>query len=141
MDNTVFLGSVNCEEDAFLRSFENCEYPNEKFKHADHIRLTWAYIRRLGMIGAEERIGASIHKFAASLGHPEKYHKTITRAWFRLVYAAYCTTPDITDFAKFIDSHSSLLDRTALLTFYSPERLSSEEARQRWLEPDLRPLP
>jgi hypothetical protein len=141
MDNGHFLGSANCEEDAFLRSFENCEYSNEKFKHADHIRLTWVYIRRLGVIGAEERIGASIYKFAASLGHPEKYHETITRAWFRLVYGAYCTTPDIADFAKFIASHLSLLDPKALLTFYSPERLFSEEARWRWLEPDLRPLP
>ena len=141
MDNTVVLGSANCDEDEFLRSFENCQYPNEKFKHADHIRLTWIYVRRLGVIGAEERIGGSICKFATSLGHPEKYHETITRAWFRLVYAAYCTTPDITDFAKFIASHSSLLDRRALLTFYSAERLSSEEARQRWVEPDVRPLP
>src|SRR5438270_6856740 len=112
MDDIVFLGSADWTEEAFVREFESCEYPNANFKHSDHIRLAWIYIRRFGTVEAEKRIGASIRKFAVSLGHAEKYHETITRAWFRLVNAAYRTTPNAAEFAGFIGFHPWLLERT-----------------------------
>jgi hypothetical protein len=139
--DSKFGGSVGLEEDEFIDRFERCEYPNEMFKHPDHIRLAWSYIRRFGADAAEIRIAVSIRRFAASLGHEEKYHETITRGWLRLVNAAYLTTPCASDFSQFIASHLWLLDRKALLGFYSEELLKSDAARSSWVEPDLRPLP
>ena len=141
MDGSMFGGSVGLEEDEFIDRFERCEYPNEMFKHSDHIRLAWSYIRRFGADAAEIRIGVSIRRFAASVGHKEKYHETMTRGWLRLVNAAYLTTPCASDFSQFITSHLWLLDRKALLGFYSEELLKSDAARSSWVEPDLRPLP
>jgi flavin reductase ActVB len=141
MEGMVIWGSVELDEEEFVRSFESCEYPNERFKHLDHIRLAWIYVRRFGVGEAENRIANAIRRFAVSLGHEEKYHQTLTKAWLRLVYAAYCATPATDDFGKFIGAHLWLAERNALGVFYSEQLLSSERARRGWIEPDLRSLP
>ena len=137
----VDLGSRSVGDEEFAGSFENCEYPNGMFKHADHIRLAWLYVGRFGRVGAEERITHSIRRFAASLGHEEKYHQTMTLAWLRLVHVACCASPELTDFETFIGSHLWLNDKKALNAFYSEELLLSERARLSWVEPDRHPLP
>lgn len=141
MDRPLAWGSAGLDDDSFVDSFERCEYPNERFRHADHIRLAWIYIRRFGVGAAEERITAAIRRFAASLGHEEKFHATITCAWVRLVYVAYCATPDTEDFGRFLTSHLWLCEKSSMYAFYSQERLASAQARQGWVEPDLRTLP
>lgn len=133
-------GSAGVEEESFIRSFEACQYPPDQFRHLDHVRLVWIYIRRWGAKTAEDRIARSIYRFALSLGHPEKYHATITIAWMRLVYSAYCSTPDIEDFERFISSHTWLADKRTIHRFYSESLLSSPQARQHWIEPDIQPL-
>ena len=141
MNDSVNYGSVGWDEDAFVGAFEACQYPAEKFRHADHIRLAWIYIRRYGVEGAEERIRTSIRNFANSVGHAPKYHETMTRAWLRLVYAAYAATPEVTEYVAFVSQHPTLLDKNALTPFYSPQVLASDEARHNWIPPDLKPLP
>ena len=141
MDGPIVWGSASLDEDSFVRSFEICDYPNESFKHADHIRLAWIYIRRFGLQAAQDRMAASIRRFALRLGHEEKYHETMTRAWMCLVYAAHCTTPSTDDFDQFIASHLWLADKRALSAFYSETLLASGQARRHWMEPDLRNLP
>ena len=138
---TVNYGSADCDEDSFVQSFEACEYPAEKFRHADHIRLAWIYIRRYGLEKAEERIRTSIRNFASSVGHAPKYHETMTRAWLRLVHAALVGTPDAADFVQFVTQNPLLLNKKALSCFYSPQVLASDNARHNWVTPDLKPLP
>ena len=141
MDATPVWGSMGLDEDDFVRRFEACEYPNGQFRHADHVRLAWIYIRRGGLAEAERRMDASIRRFAIGLGHEEKYHATITKAWVRLVYLAYRATPLTRDFATFLGRHLWLADKNALRAFYSPALLGSIEARRQWAEPDVVDLP
>src|SRR5258708_4242913 len=141
MDKTLVWGSADLEEDDFVRSFESCKYPNEKFRHTDHIRLAWIYIRRFGIREGEDGMAASIRRFAISVGHEEKYHATITKAWTRLIYVAYRTTPVLHDFHKFLSSHLWLAEKNSLHAFYSQTLLASVEARQDWVEPDVQNLP
>jgi len=141
VDIEINYGSADRDENSFVQSFEACEYPAEKFRHADHIRLAWIYIRRYGLEKAEERIRTSIRNFASSVGHAPKYHETMTRAWLRLVHAAYTATPEAADFVTFMSKNLLLLDKHALSSFYSPQVLASEQARHNWVAPDLKPLP
>lgn len=134
------LGSAAVSEAELADRMERCLYPNAAFHHADHLRLAWHYRRILGDAAAV-RIQQTIRRFAASLGHPEKYHATQTIAWTRLVAAAMACTPQHGEFSRFLAAHPWLLDRDALLAFYSPGRLASEQARTAWAEPDLHPLP
>jgi hypothetical protein len=88
-----------------------------------------------------ERMEKTILRFAVSLGHAEKYHTSVTIGWMRLIEAGMRCTPQSNGFAQFLDANPWLLNREALLGFYSKERLDSEEARTAWVEPDLYRLP
>jgi hypothetical protein len=129
------------DDNEFAASVESGRYPNDQFKHPHHIRLAWIYLRRYGTTGAEERMTATIRRFARNCGHEEKYHETMTRAWLRLVAVAQYLTPEVATFDDFIARHGWLLDRGALSPFYTRDCLSSGVARHGWVEPDRNPLP
>ena len=141
MTNDATYGSYLLAEDEFVAMVEECRYANAEFRHADHIRLAWIYVRRYGARQAEERIAETIRRFAISHGQEKKYHGTLTRAWLRLVATAQYLTPRATTFDEFLAKHGWLLDRSALSAFYSGARLSSEAARSGWADPDRTPLP
>jgi hypothetical protein len=141
MANDAAYGSCLLDEDEFVEMVEECRYGNAEFRHADHIRLAWIYVRRYGARQAEERIAGTVRRFAISLGHEAKYHETQTRAWLRLVATAQHLTPKVTAFEEFLSKHGWLLDRSALSPFYSGAHLSSEAARRGWADPDQIPLP
>lgn len=106
---------------AFARAFERGEIANTEFHHAAHLRLALAYLSESHTPEeACERMAATLRRFAAANGHPERYHHTITVFWMRML--------------------ARLLDKNLPLTYYSRERLWSGDARTGWLEPDLRPL-
>jgi hypothetical protein len=130
---------MNDEE--FARAFEACEIPNESFRHRDHIRLAWIYLKTYGSSEAATRISASIRKYAAHNGASHKYHETVTLAWMRLVANAMRQLPTDASFEAVIAVDSKLLDKTSLAGFYSDTVLASDAARNGWVDPDLKPLP
>lgn len=134
-------GTLHLTDAEFIRDFESCELPNSSFHHADHVRLTWVYVRRFGEVAAGDLITHGIIQFATHYGSPQKYHHTMTRAWVRLVAAAWRATPEANRFEDFVALHPHLLDRSALADYYSASHLDSAAARASWIEPDLRPLP
>jgi hypothetical protein len=67
------------------------------------------------------------------------YHETITRVWLVTVRALMREVPSKTSLA-FVET-CDRLGRDALLRHYSRERLMSVEARARFVEPDVSPLP
>jgi hypothetical protein len=106
---------------AFARAFERGEIANADFRHASHLRLALAYLEESPSPDeAAARMASALRGFATALGHPEKYHHTITVFWMRMV--------------------ARLLDKNLPLTYYSRERLWSEAARTEWIEPDLRTI-
>jgi hypothetical protein len=139
--NTQSYGSGLWDDARFAAEVEACSYPGEQFKHGDHIRLAWIYLRRYGAEAAAARVTTTIRQFARGLGQEQKYHETMTRAWLRLVEAAHRATPEESSFDEFLAKHPWLLDRRALNPFYTAECLSSDLARQHAVEPDRRPLP
>jgi hypothetical protein len=134
-------GSAGFPDGVFVEEFEACRYPNDRFRHADHIRLAWIYIRESDYARAEERMRRSIRRFAQNAGAGQKYHETMTIAWMRLVHIATHLSARITSFEEFAHAHSWLLRKDAIFEFYSPERLMSDSARINWIEPDLKSLP
>jgi hypothetical protein len=106
---------------AFIQAFEAGQIPNHEFHHIDHLRLALAYLQDSPSVDvAADRMARSLRSFARNLGHEEKYHHTLTVVWMRLV--------------------ARLLDKQLPLAYYSHERLFDADARQGWVEPDLRDL-
>jgi hypothetical protein len=126
--------------DEFVTAFESCTLPGDWFRHKEHVRLAWLYLRRLPYSEAVAAIERSVRAFAMHHGAAGKYHHTITLVWMRLVAAAIAQDGD-DDFAAFIARHPELLNKHTLQLFYSAARLESPVARASWLEPDLKPLP
>lgn len=140
-DNNVRSGTLHLDDDEFVRAFESCELAGESFHHADHVRLTWIYVRQFGEQPATERVLAGIRRFATHNGSPQKFHYTQTCAWIRLIAAAQRKSPDAATFVEFIAAHPDLLDANVLARYYSKEVLDSPAARTDWAEPDINSLP
>ena len=107
------------------------------FPHAEHVRLTIVYLLRAGRDETLRRMLDGLARFAASKGVPEKFHVTMTRAWIELIDSARRAHPRTVDAAALVAECPHLLDRDALLRFYSRERLFSDAARAGWVEPDI----
>ena len=80
-------------DDAFVLAFEKCELPAEAFRHREHVRLTFIYLRRYGVDGARIRISEGIRRYALHNGAAQKYHETITIAWLRIVQDVMAKLP------------------------------------------------
>lgn len=123
------------------RALERGKIANESFHHLSHLHVAWVYLSESP--SAEEaaaKMRNTLQQFAASVGKAEKYHETITLFWVRLLSGIRALRPDET-LEEIVQSDPQLLKKNFPLTYYSPERLSSQEARVSWLEPDLKPLP
>ena len=134
-------GTLHLDDEGFVRAFESCELPGASFHHADHVRLTWIYVREFGEQVAAERVLAGILRFATHSGSAKKFHYTQTCAWVRLIAAAHRESPELPSFRDFITAHPELLDADALGRYYSKFLLETPAARAEWVEPDISSLP
>jgi pyridoxamine 5'-phosphate oxidase len=125
-------------DDELVAGFEAASITD--FHHAEHVRLTFVYLERFGRDEALIRLSRGIQRLADAAGHPEKFHVTLTRAWFELIELARAATPAATTPGSLVAAFPALLDSKALARCYSRERLESEQARTQWLPPDLEPL-
>ncbi len=129
------------DDDSFVQAFESCTLPPESFHHRDHIRLSWIYLRRMNFAAACDRMRASVLRFSMHHGAALKYHATLTLAWMCLVREASGKHSAADSFDQFLNASPELLTTRTLESFYSPEALASQEARERWIAPDRRALP
>ncbi len=64
------------------RALERGEIPNERFHHVDHLRVAWVYLEESPTVDeAVTRMAATLRRFAASAGKPEKYSDPLTAFW------------------------------------------------------------
>ena len=134
-------GTGHLSDADFIAAFETCALPNTQFHHADHVRLTWLYVRQFGEAAAAQKIIGGIQRYAAFNGAAGKFNHTQTRAWVRLVAHACKQAAENATFAEFVMTYPKLFDKGALEAHYTKQLLESDGARSAWVEPDLLPLP
>lgn len=129
-------------DDAFVAALENCRIGPEDFDHAAHVRLAYAYLCALDPEAACARMKSSLLRFLGHVGaNPEKFHETMTRAWILAVRHFMDTVGPTTSYTQFIERAPDLLDARIMLTHYSVETLFSDAARERFVDPDIQPIP
>ncbi|TVQ32700.1 MAG: hypothetical protein EA376_04870 [Phycisphaeraceae bacterium] len=135
---------------AFLVAFRDRSLPKSAWTHRAHVRVAWLHLREAPFGVALDRLRTGIIALNESHGvantPDDGYHETVTVAFLRLIAAAMRSDPAPDpgageSFSAFAARHPRLLDRSLLREHYSEPRLMSREARRRFLEPDLRPLP
>lgn len=127
--------------DLLLRQqFETLSLPEGSFHHREHVRLTWIYLTGEPADEVATRLLRSILVLATHLGVPEKFHYTLTIAWVRIIEAARRAHPDL-PFDALAAACPSLLDKDAPMAYYTRDLLFSGDAKESWVEPNLKPLP
>jgi len=125
-----------------LRDFEAGTIPLEAWTHEAHVRVAWLYLGRLGA-GALDRMRAGLQALLVAKGiDPGRYNETVTACYLRLIQAAMARHPG-DNWEEFRQAHPGMFDREhpPTLRHYRKETLLSDEAKARFVEPDLEPLP
>jgi hypothetical protein len=122
----------------FVAAFEACTIAKGEFRHADHVRLAWIYLRERPLIEAIDCFTTSLRRFAAHHGVPGLYHETITWAYLLLIRERMQRDGAPQDWPSFRDANADLLARnpSILDRYYAPETLASDTARRTFVLPD-----
>jgi len=133
------------DDDRFLARFEACEIPLEEWSHRAHLRVAWTYLRRHGLEAGTDLMRTGIRRFNAAKriedGLDHGYHETLTVAWLRILDAMMRAHGPEADATAFLDKHTQLHSKVLLRLYYTRDRILSWEAKGRFVEPDLAPLP
>lgn len=132
-------------DEQFLSAFEACTLPPDKWTHRAHVRVAVLYASQSSWEEAVRTMRRRIQAYNAATDTPEElergYHETLTVAFMRLIYAAQLADGTFTTAAAFIKRHPELLEKKAILRYYSRERILTWDAKQRFVPPDIQSLP
>jgi hypothetical protein len=132
--------------DDLVAQFLACRLPRAEWTHLAHLRVGAWHVHHEGPDAAIDSLRARIRALNEHHGTPNSaasgYHETITVAYVRLIEEFLGGFAADTPLAARVDLlvASRLADKDLLLTFWSRERLSSEQARRVWVPPDRAPL-
>src|SRR6266700_81007 len=85
---------TSADDVALARALERCEVPNGEFRHASHLRVALVYLQESASVDeAIDRMAAALRRFAASVGHPDKYSQPTTEFWMYQIAAAHAVVP------------------------------------------------
>jgi hypothetical protein len=112
----------------------------KEFRHASHLHVGWVYLAESSSVQqAAAKMRDTLRQFAAAAGKPEKYHETITLFWLHLLSRVHAAGRG-EGLEEIVHGNPQLLEKNFPLAYYSAERLFSDEARNSWVEPDLKLL-
>ena len=127
--------------------FANRTLPKPEWTHAAHFAAAIWLIRRRPQIDLPTAMPGMIRAYNEACGVANDdhggYHETITQASIRAcrAFLAGRTAGEPLDATLTALMGSPLGDKDWPLTYWNRETLFSVEARRRWVDPDLAPLP
>jgi hypothetical protein len=112
--------------------------PESCFRHTEHVRAAWVYLRRHPFLDAVARFRAALREFAGRLGKADRFHETITWAYLVLIHERLHRSEHQQSWEQFAAANTDLLDwnRSVLTRYYRAETLRSALARRVFLLPD-----
>ena len=117
---------------------ERCLLRKEEFHHRDHLTVAVVYLYAADFQTSMDRMRNSLKRFAAHHGVTGLYHETLTRFWLiqveRHLDRSHCLEESVRKVRE------QLNDKNLAFEYYSRERIELKEARETWLQPDLRDL-
>jgi hypothetical protein len=131
---------------AIGRGVIDLSLPKARWTHAAHFAAALWLIACRRDLDAARAMPDFIRKYNEATGvantDTDGYHETITQASLRAARSFLLEDPGRSLFATCNALMASPLGRSDwLLAYWTRPRLFSVEARRRWVEPDLKPLP
>ena len=118
--------------------FERCVLAKEEFHHRDHLAVAVVYLYAADLETAMDRMRSSLKRFAAHHRVTKLYHETLTRFWLLQINQRLDRSGCLKESVRKV--REQLSNKNLALRYYSRERIDSQEARENWLEPDLKEL-
>jgi hypothetical protein len=115
---------------------ERCLLAKEEFHHRDHLTAAVVYLYSSDLETAMDRMRASLKRFAAHHGVNGLYHETLTRFWLLQVEKRLDRRLCLSEAVRMVKEQ--LNDKNLAFEYYGRERIESKEAREKWLQPDLK---
>jgi hypothetical protein len=124
--------------ESFIRAFEDGSLSKSEWTHSRHLVMALWYLRHHNRDEATSLIRDGIQRFNERQGNLTGYHETITLAWVAVI-DQFLSVRDLDVPVSVLagDLLRQCGDKNYLLRFYSKKRLFSDEARVRWVPPDL----
>ncbi|HMH45688.1 MAG TPA: hypothetical protein VK557_19525 [Pyrinomonadaceae bacterium] len=125
-------------DEEFIRAFEACTLPADRFHHPEHVRVVWLYLHRYSVLETLARFCESLKRFASANGKATLYHETISWAYVFLIHERMARSAREQTWPEFIDGNIDLFDwQTSILkSYYRDVTLKSELARKTFVLPD-----
>ena len=132
------------EIEAIVSGFESCTTPPSEFSHSAHLTVAFSYLHfdKLTVEEATGRMRAGLYRYLDHNGvNRRKYNETMTIFWIKLV-RSFLERADrggpVADMAN--EMIEACGNSQLIFDYFSREILSSAETREKWVEPDLKPL-
>jgi hypothetical protein len=130
---------------ALVRGFEDCTLPREEWTHAAHLTVALWYLLQYDWPEAAGCVRRGIKRYNAAHGvattPTSGYHETLTLFWLRCVRSFLeGERNEGRSLVSLANELAASADKNLPLAHYTRERLFSREARNAWVEPDLKPL-
>ena len=127
---------------AYLDDFNKLLISPDSFHHREHLRIAYVLICKYGVNEARSILRKGIKAFLNHAGvDGSKYHETLTVAWILAIYHFMNISDDSCSFKEFITNNSILLDKDIMSSHYSRSILMTEKAKQKFIKPDIEPIP
>jgi hypothetical protein len=127
---------------ALVHGFEDCSTRPSQFNHRAHlvVALSYLHLYKLSVSEATERMRAGLYRFLDHYGEDRQvYNETITLFWIKLVRSFLDRTDAIRPVADIANELIAACGNSQLIySYYTKERLLSDEAKKQWIEPDLK---
>ena len=123
-----------------VHDFETCQTGKDDFHHEQHLVVAAVYLQSLTVEAATEKMRDALSRF---LDHhqvdKQKYNETLTLFWLEMVALELKRAPvsaSLVEKCKLVTE--GLSNGKLALDFYSGDLLWSDEARSKFVAPDLR---
>lgn len=103
-----------------------------RFSHEAHVYATWLMLQDAPALSALAEFRQGLQALAAASGKADKYHETLTVAWFMLVLERQQRAET---WEEFIARCPELLESGLVEQFYAPELLRDEAAKHHFIPP------
>jgi hypothetical protein len=133
------------EIEALVNAFEDASIARGVWKHAEHLVVALYYVTKYDLETATRKMRDGLFHlltegFKVDLTKEMPYHETLTMFWILTVnkFARENTNLGLTEKANILVEK---FDKDYPLKFYTRELLFSDEARAKFVDPDLSNLP
>ena len=133
------------EIEALVNAFEDASIARGVWKHAEHLVVALYYVTKYDLEPARKKMRDGLFHlltegFKVDLTKEMPYHETLTMFWMLTVnkFARENTNLGLTEKANVLVEK---FDKDYPLKFYTRELLFSDEARAKFVDPDLSNLP